>query len=183
MIDGTGRIGIPELPVGVPFPALPLQIMAARVADAALRDLVLTGPDCSSRRSDDAGTDRREEPGRDADGSCAGRQPSGSPPSPPDAFALTKEAFYHADPRSHGSARRPQHPASYTRGCSSTPTTPSAHTSRGRWARSNYSQTKSRIDNPSSRRSRLPCIRRPIGDDRSKSRAPCASCPTPPEYR
>src|SRR5690349_13241143 len=40
MTDGQGRIGIPELAVGVPFPALPLQIMAARLADGALRDLV-----------------------------------------------------------------------------------------------------------------------------------------------
>ena len=43
MTDGSGRIGIPELAVGVPFPALPLQIMAARVPNAALRDLVFTG--------------------------------------------------------------------------------------------------------------------------------------------
>jgi enoyl-CoA hydratase len=43
MAEGTGRIGIPELVVGVPFPALPLQIIAARVPDAAFRDLVLTG--------------------------------------------------------------------------------------------------------------------------------------------
>lgn len=43
MAHGTGRIGIPELAVGVPFPALPLQIMAARLSDAAMRDLVFTG--------------------------------------------------------------------------------------------------------------------------------------------
>lgn len=43
MTEGNGRIGIPELAVGVPFPALPLQIMAARVSDGALRDLVYTG--------------------------------------------------------------------------------------------------------------------------------------------
>lgn len=43
MAEGNGRIGVPELVVGVPFPALPLQIMAARVPDAAFRDLVFTG--------------------------------------------------------------------------------------------------------------------------------------------
>ena len=43
MTDGAGRIGIPELAVGVPFPALPMQIMAARLSDAALRELVFTG--------------------------------------------------------------------------------------------------------------------------------------------
>ena len=34
MAEGNGRIGVPELVVGVPFPALPLQIMAARMPDA-----------------------------------------------------------------------------------------------------------------------------------------------------
>ncbi len=43
MAEGHGRIGVPELVVGVPFPALPLQIMAARMPDTAFRDLVLTG--------------------------------------------------------------------------------------------------------------------------------------------
>jgi enoyl-CoA hydratase len=43
MAAGTGRLGVPELVVGVPFPALPLQIVAARVTDAVFRDLVFTG--------------------------------------------------------------------------------------------------------------------------------------------
>lgn len=43
MAEGHGRIGIPELAVGVPFPALPLQIMAARTSDRTLRDLVFSG--------------------------------------------------------------------------------------------------------------------------------------------
>lgn len=43
MAEGNGRIGIPELAVGVPFPALPLQIMGSRLGDGALRDLVFTG--------------------------------------------------------------------------------------------------------------------------------------------
>lgn len=43
MAEGNGRVGVPELVVGVPFPALPLQIMAARVPDAAFRDLVFSG--------------------------------------------------------------------------------------------------------------------------------------------
>ena len=42
MVEGNGRIGVPELAVGVPFPALPLQIMSARVADGPLRDLVFS---------------------------------------------------------------------------------------------------------------------------------------------
>jgi enoyl-CoA hydratase len=43
MADGKGRIGIPELLVGVPFPALPFEIVRARVSPAHFRDLVLSG--------------------------------------------------------------------------------------------------------------------------------------------
>ena len=43
MADGTGRIGVPELVVGVPFPSLPLEIVGARVPASVLRQLVLTG--------------------------------------------------------------------------------------------------------------------------------------------
>lgn len=43
MARGNARIGVPELLVGVPFPALPLAIVSARVTPAALRMLVYTG--------------------------------------------------------------------------------------------------------------------------------------------
>lgn len=43
MAEGNGRIGVPELVVGVPFPALPLQIVSARLSDSAFRDLVFSG--------------------------------------------------------------------------------------------------------------------------------------------
>lgn len=43
MAAGVGRIGIPELAVGVPFPALPFEIMSARLAPVHFRDLVFSG--------------------------------------------------------------------------------------------------------------------------------------------
>ncbi|MGE3188523.1 MAG: enoyl-CoA hydratase/isomerase family protein [Vicinamibacterales bacterium] len=43
MAEGAGRIGVPELAVGVPFPTLALEIVAARVAVPALRGLIYTG--------------------------------------------------------------------------------------------------------------------------------------------
>jgi len=43
MSAGQGRIGIPELVVGVPFPSLPFEIVAARVQPSAFRRLVMTG--------------------------------------------------------------------------------------------------------------------------------------------
>ena len=41
MAEGSGRIGIPELAVGVPFPALPFEIMQARLSPPHFRSLVL----------------------------------------------------------------------------------------------------------------------------------------------
>jgi enoyl-CoA hydratase len=43
MAEGSARIGVPELVVGVPFPALPFEIVRARVSSQQFRDLVLTG--------------------------------------------------------------------------------------------------------------------------------------------
>jgi enoyl-CoA hydratase len=40
MADGAARIGIPELAVGVPFPALPFEIMRARLSPTHFRRLV-----------------------------------------------------------------------------------------------------------------------------------------------
>ena len=43
MARGTGRIGVPELSVGVPFPTLPFVIVGARVAPSSFRQLVYSG--------------------------------------------------------------------------------------------------------------------------------------------
>jgi len=43
MAEGSARIGLPELIVGVPFPALPLEIMAAQLTPQVLRDLIFSG--------------------------------------------------------------------------------------------------------------------------------------------
>jgi enoyl-CoA hydratase len=43
MAEGTGRIGVPELLVGVPFPAAALEIVRYAVSTERLQPLVLTG--------------------------------------------------------------------------------------------------------------------------------------------
>jgi enoyl-CoA hydratase len=43
MAEGSARIGVPELAVGVPFPTLPFEIVRARVSPPQFRDLVFTG--------------------------------------------------------------------------------------------------------------------------------------------
>jgi enoyl-CoA hydratase len=93
MTEGNGRIGIPELAVGVPFPALPLQIMASRVADSALRDLVYTGRTVQIDEAKLLGLiDEKVPSGMLMERATeVARQLASIPPG---AFALTKEAFY-----------------------------------------------------------------------------------------
>jgi enoyl-CoA hydratase len=43
MARGSARIGVPELAVGVPFPRLPLEIVASRLSPSVLRTLIYSG--------------------------------------------------------------------------------------------------------------------------------------------
>ena len=93
MTEGAARIGIPELAVGVPFPALPLQIMAARVADGPLRDLVFTGRTVLIDEAKALGLIDEKCPSgmlMDRATEVALRMAA----IPAGAFALTKQAFY-----------------------------------------------------------------------------------------
>lgn len=93
MVDGSGRIGVPELAVGVPFPALPLQIMAARLDDSALRDLVFTGRTVQADEAKALGLiDEKCPAGMLIDRAREAAQRFAAIPAA--AFALTKEAFY-----------------------------------------------------------------------------------------
>ena len=93
MTEGAARIGIPELAVGVPFPALPLQIMSARVADGPLRDLVYTGRTVLIDEAKALGLIDEKCPSgmlMDRAMEIAERLLA----IPAGAFALTKQAFY-----------------------------------------------------------------------------------------
>jgi enoyl-CoA hydratase len=93
MAEGGGRIGIPELAVGVPFPALPLEIMAARVPASALRDLVFSARNVQVDEAIARGlVDEKCPPDQLIDRACsvAGQLAA----IPANAFALTKETFY-----------------------------------------------------------------------------------------
>ncbi len=93
MSEGTARIGIPELAVGVPFPALPLQIMAARVADGHLRDLVFTGRTVLIDEAKALGLiDEKCPAGMLTDRAMEAALRMAAIPA--GAFALTKQAFY-----------------------------------------------------------------------------------------
>jgi enoyl-CoA hydratase len=93
MTEGNGRIGIPELAVGVPFPALPLQIVSARLADGPLRDLVFSGRTVLIDEAKMLGLiDEKCPAGMLLDRASEVAQRLASIPAR--TFALTKEAFY-----------------------------------------------------------------------------------------
>lgn len=93
MMEGAGRIGIPELVVGVPFPALPLQIMAARLSDGHLRDLVYSGRTVQIDEAKAMGLiDEKCPAGMLLDRATEVAERLASIPQA--AFALTKEAFF-----------------------------------------------------------------------------------------
>ncbi len=92
MAEGTGRIGVPELVVGVPFPALPLQIVAARITDATFRNLVLTGRTVQADEAVALGlVDEKCLPEQLLDRAVAAANQLAAIPA--GSFALTKEAF------------------------------------------------------------------------------------------
>ena len=92
MAEGSARIGIPELIVGVPFPALPMEIVGARLPAAALRQLVLTGRTVNASEARDLGlVDEVVEPDTLVPRACEVAERLGL--IPPASFALTKRAF------------------------------------------------------------------------------------------
>jgi enoyl-CoA hydratase len=106
MAEGNGRIGIPELIVGVPFPALPLEIVGARVSATVLRQLVMTGRTVKAADARDlALVDEIVESESLVPRACQVAAQLATIPAV--SFALTKRAF--SDPvldRAHAAADR-----------------------------------------------------------------------------
>ena len=92
MASGTGRIGVPELAVGVPFPTLPFEIVGARVQPAMFRQLVNSGRVVSPTEALELGlVDEIAEP----DGLLSRAKDVGQQLAeiPATTFALTKRTF------------------------------------------------------------------------------------------
>jgi enoyl-CoA hydratase len=92
MAEGSGRIGVPELLVGVPFPSLPLEIVGARVPPAVFRQLVLTGRTVKAGDAREmALVDEVVEPEALVPRACEVAEQLARIPAA--SFALTKRAF------------------------------------------------------------------------------------------
>jgi enoyl-CoA hydratase len=92
MVDGKARIGVPELLVGVPFPALPFEIVRARASAADFRQLVLSGRTVLPDEARALGLVDDVAPGEELMGR-AFRNAQQLIAIPPVAFALTKRTL------------------------------------------------------------------------------------------
>lgn len=92
MASGTGRIGVPELVVGVPFPPLPFEIVGARLQPTVFRQLVYSGRTVLAQEALALGLiDEVTEPDALMDRACAAAERLAHIPAK--TFALTKRAF------------------------------------------------------------------------------------------
>jgi enoyl-CoA hydratase len=92
MSDGMGRIGVPELLVGVPFPAAPLEVVRFAVSPDRVQRLIYTGRTMSAAEALAEGlvdevvpADRLPARAREAAAQLAGL--------PPEVFRMTKQAL------------------------------------------------------------------------------------------
>jgi enoyl-CoA hydratase len=92
MATGSGRIGVPELSVGVPFPQLPFVIVGARVAPSAFRQLVFGARLVGAEEAVTLGlADEAVAPEALLDRAC--QHAAKLATIPPITFALTKRTF------------------------------------------------------------------------------------------
>lgn len=104
MAEGNGRVALTELTVGVPFPALALEIVAARVSPSVLRGLVYSGRAVQVDEAIAMGLVEEKCPSDVLlDRACAVARRMGAIPAT--AFALTKASFYQP------ALERVRHPA------------------------------------------------------------------------
>jgi enoyl-CoA hydratase/carnithine racemase len=95
MAKGGARIGVPEVVVGVPFPSLPLEMIAARLSPAVVRSVVYDGRTVHADEAVSIGfVDEAVDPSQLLDRSLAVARQLASIPAR--TFALTKRAFSEA---------------------------------------------------------------------------------------
>ena len=89
MMRGPGRVGVPELLVGVPFPAVALELLRLTAAQQYLQEIVLSGATFSGEEALRRGlVDEMVEPGELLDRAVAHAARMAA--LQPEAFAITK---------------------------------------------------------------------------------------------
>jgi enoyl-CoA hydratase len=93
MAAGRGRVGVPELRVGVPFPTLALEILRTATGTAGARELATRGHTVGPEEAEQLGLVDRVTPAETLlDEACAEAERLAALPA--DAFALTKRQLW-----------------------------------------------------------------------------------------
>lgn len=90
MAEGSARIGLPEITVGVPFPRGALEVVRFAVGDVAARRLVLAARTLPGAQAVEVGLVEALLPAGDLLAAAVERARALAAVAPPDTFALTK---------------------------------------------------------------------------------------------
>ena len=119
MAEGPGQAGVTELLVGVPFPAVALELLRLRAGDAQARPLALSGATFGAGEALARGLVDEAVPAAELAGRLAGRRPASGRPGPgvrphqaPATAAVPRPRSRPGRPRRRGGCRsgRPRLP-------------------------------------------------------------------------
>jgi enoyl-CoA hydratase len=96
MADGAGRIGVPEIRVGVPFPRIALEVLRVAVGERAARRLVMGAQTYPAEQARDLGLVDEVVPAGALAGRAVATARTMASSVPPDTFATTKAQLRRA---------------------------------------------------------------------------------------
>jgi enoyl-CoA hydratase len=96
MAEASGRIGVPEIRVGVPFPRIALEVLGVAVGEGAPRELAMGVQTCPSERAVQLGLVHEVVPAAERGSRAAAAAAALARDVPPDTFATTKEQLRRA---------------------------------------------------------------------------------------
>jgi enoyl-CoA hydratase len=90
MAEGSARIGVPEMKVGVPFPRIALEVLGAAVGERGARELVMGAQTYPPERAAQLGLVHDVVPGTELGARAVAAAAALAGDVPPDTFAATK---------------------------------------------------------------------------------------------
>jgi enoyl-CoA hydratase len=96
MADGAGRIGVPEIRVGVPFPRIALEVLGVAVGERGARELVVGAQTYPPERAEQLGLVHEVVPPAELGSRAAALAAGMARDIPPDTFATTKRQLRRA---------------------------------------------------------------------------------------
>jgi enoyl-CoA hydratase len=96
MAEGTARIGVPEVRVGVPFPRIALEVLTAAVGERGARELVTGAQTHLPERAAQLGLVHEVVPAAELSARAAAVAAGTAAAVPADTFALTKRQLHRA---------------------------------------------------------------------------------------